>query len=314
MTERRISPIISGAIVALLLLTGPLSSFAQSEPASSFRCNFGAGERLIDIDYPAQADGGGCAVVYEKRTEGAPPRVIWKAKYDMSFCAKKLLATVDKLSAGGWQCSPSGSGSALKSMTLPDVDRVLPLKAGVDAKQPASNQNRAPLARKIPVTAAATLPRSAKQQNSLPLKDTRATLSKSKDKFDDWIFRWDDNSKQLVFTLYDSKQPSKVRSFSWAHDDLSQSTPSPSNIVLALDENDNQILIVAWPTEKTQHITVLEPLFQERPVCEIETESKRDSGWSYMVENKKLFLTGVKARAGKPGELVEFRRACSYTR
>jgi len=95
---------------------------------------------------------------------------------------------------------------------------------------------------------------------------------------------------------------------------MDEAANSPSNIVLAQDEHANQVLIIAWPGKDSQHITVLDPLVKERPVCEIETLSKRDSDWGYGVEEKKLYLKGFKPSKDNPAELVEFRQECTYIR
>ncbi len=307
--------LIAAAAVSLSHLSAP----AQSTPGpTAYQCNVGSEVRLVNISYGTHPEGGGCEVVYEKRTEGTPPKVIWRAKNDLNFCSTKLLATVGKLTAGGWQCNASGQSAAPSAMTTPDADRVMPLKnAGNKAGFGAADTPSSSAPVKVSTRAALSRPAKPAQTNSLPLKQQaieKRPAATSKHNFDDWIFRWDSDRKKLVFTLYDSHEPSKVHSFSWAHSRLAESAASPSNIVLALDENDNQILIIAWPGAQSQHITVLDPLFRERPVCEIETESTRDSGWSYVVENKKLYLTGMKSRNGNRSDLVEFKKPCTYVR
>ncbi len=293
-------------IAAAAAILAPLAGSAQStaEP-TAYRCNVGSEIRLASISYGTHPDGGGCEVIYEKRSEGEPPKAIWRAKHDLGFCASKLLATVGKLTAGGWNCVPDGQTGAPQALNTPDADKVLPLKSTEPAKPDLSK------------VAAVPSTQVGGSSNSLPLKQQpvrKTAAAKSPSRFDDWIFRWDSDRKELVFTLYDSREPSRIHKFSWAHTGMSKSAASPSNIVLALDENDNQILIIAWPGEQSQHITVLDPLFQEEPVCEIETQSIRDSGWNYVVEDKKLYLTGMKARNGDKRDLVEFKKPCTYVR
>ncbi|MFK7964729.1 MAG: hypothetical protein AB8C46_12265 [Burkholderiaceae bacterium] len=212
---------------------------------------------------------------------------------------------------------------AKEAMSTPDADRVLPEKstAATIAAKPntAEPQKKTVIAKAPAVSPASSLvaksPAPAKATNE-PTKQALATgrTKTNEGEYDDWLFRWDEISKQLVFTLYNSKDGTKVHNFSWAHEQMDESAASPSNIVLAQDEYANQVLIIAWPGKDSQHITVLDPLVKERPVCEIETLSKRDSDWGYGVEEKKLFLKGYKPSDGDPKELVEFREQCTYIR
>lgn len=310
-----IRPDTARLIAAIAVALTPFAASAQSPTA--YTCNVGSEIRLASISYGTQPDGAGCEVIYEKRTDGIPPKAIWRAKHDLGFCAAKLLATVGKLTAGGWQCSPDTETTAPTTMSTPDADRVLPLKSAAVSPDLKASKIPAIAPLKLKTNVAPNLSSPRAPANSFPLKQqpvAKAPAAKSKPAFDDWIFRWDSEQKKLVFTLYNSREPSEVRSFSWAHSRLSKSAASPSNIVLALDENDNQILIIAWPGAQAQHITVLDPLFQERPVCEIKTESTSDSGWNYVVENKKLYLTGMKSRNGNRTDLVEFKKPCTYVR
>jgi len=207
---------------------------------------------------------------------------------------------------------------AKETMATPDADRVLPEKDTASSLATRSNTAepqkqaviaKAPASSLTPKTQAAQAPVKSAEKAAAPVR-TRTNDGE----YDDWLFRWDEISKQLVFTLYNSKDGTKVHNFSWVHDQMDQSAASPSNIVLAQDEHSNQVLIIAWPGKDSQHITVLDPLVKERPVCEIETQSTRDSDWGYGVEEKKLFLKGFKPSAGDPAKLVEFREQCTYVR
>ena len=230
--------------------------------ATGYDCTFGESLRLISVEYPDQASGLACKVIYEKRSEGEAPRAIWTAKHDLNFCTGKMQSTVEKLTAGGWQCAATGAAGQVAEST-PGV---------------------------------------------MAMKDPAPVASGQE--YDDWIFRWDGSRKKLVFTLYNSQDGRKARSFAWVHNQLDSSAPSPTNIVLAKDDSAKQVLIIAWPGENSQYITVIDPLINEEPICEIETMSKADSGWGYEINGDRLFLTGLKANEAKPGELVEFRRAC----
>ena len=215
---------------------------------------------------------------------------------------------------------------AKEAMSTPDADRVLPEKstaATLAAKPNTAEPQKKAVVAKTPLVAAtsplaekAPAPAAPAKAANEPAKQAQAPsrTKTNEGEYDDWLFRWDEIRKQLVFTLYNSKDGTKVHNFSWAHEQMDESAASPSNIVLAQDEHANQVLIIAWPGKDSQHITVLDPLVKERPVCEIETLSKRDSDWGYGVEEKKLFLKGYKPSDGNPKELVEFREQCTYIR
>jgi len=208
---------------------------------------------------------------------------------------------------------------AKAKMATPDADRVLPEKdtaASLAVRSNTAEPQKKTVMAKAPASSLAPKAQAPKKPVTKPIEKAAAPVrTKTNDgEYDDWLFRWDEINKQLVFTLYNSKDGTKVHNFSWAHDQMDQSAASPSNIVLAQDEHANQVLIIAWPGKDSQHITVLDPLVKERPVCEIETLSKRDSDWGYSVEEKKLFLKGFKPSAGNPAELVEFREQCTYVR
>ena len=298
--------------------------------ATGYDCTFGESLRLISVEYPDQASGLACKVIYEKRSEGEAPRAIWTAKHDLNFCTGKMQSTVEKLTAGGWQCAATGAAgqvagaAAAPTAPVASAPAATPPVASAPAPKPAMPPAaRTPeLDRVLPEKSAAPLAAAPVRRvpTSIPQKTTESTpgVMAMKDpapvasgqEYDDWIFRWDGSRKKLVFTLYNSQDGRKARSFAWVHNQLDSSAPSPTNIVLAKDDSAKQVLIIAWPGENSQYITVIDPLINEEPICEIETMSKADSGWGYEINGDRLFLTGLKANEAKPGELVEFRRAC----
>lgn len=150
--------------------------------------------------------------------------------------------------------------------------------------------------------------------NSAGSTPPKLAMVKPQAEYDDWIFRWDDDKKEIVFTVYNTTDGTKVKTVRWAHDSPSSKSMRPSNMVLAQDAYAKQVLIAVWPQDRSQHITVLDPLLQSKPICEISTRSDRDTGWGYGVKDKSLFLKGLQARDGDPGNLVEFRQVCDYTR
>lgn len=324
---------------------------AESSLLTPHRCNIGASERFLSIEMTGETETS-CSVIYEKRSEGEGPRAIWKSRNDMTFCADKLVVTMDKLRAGGWNCVAMDESSATiaqrpSTPAASEVDQALPPKrAETPAPSTAAQAPAVPVqpqAAKAPfvpqsppapqaaadgsrpaVPTALPPPRKGPPASGpLPLKEsgdapasTPQTLAmvKPRSEYDDWIFRWDDENKEIVFTVYSTTDGTKVSTRRWAHESLSRKTVRPSNMVLAQDAYAKQVLIVVWPEDRVQHITVLDPLIQAKPICEITTRSDRDTGWGYGVKDKALFLKGLQARNGDPGDLVEFRQVCDYTR
>ncbi len=331
-----------------LSIAGVSAAFAQSSSVVSLqRCNAGSAERFLHVELK-EGSAAGCSVIYEKRSEGEAPRAIWSARNDLEFCNAKLKATMDKLVAGGWNCVAIGPDS-MPAPVATAADRVMPPKeAPIAAGQPAlppPAASEAKAATRVPPALPVTTSRAgdaapvavarradsqaagnARSGDPLPLKDAapadpsktavpeKLAMTRKHSIYDDWIFRWDDAKREIVFTVYSTTDGTKVETIRWTNQALSKTAPRPSNMVLAKDAYQKQVLIVAWPDDRTQHITVLDPLIQAAPICEISTRSDRDSGWGYGVKDKALYLKGLQARNGDPGDLVEFRETCTYTR
>lgn len=339
-----------GACATTVLLAAAFPALAQDTRAvSEHRCSIGSTDRFVHIELRDNGESG-CGVIYEKRSEGEAPRAIWSANHDLNFCSEKLLATVEKLTAGGWACDTTGgemmpgttastvapadsADTSVRAASTAEADRVLPRKdpalaSAASASTPGSAASVPPLSApgtstampsrertNLPSASAATRPTA----EPLPVKPSLA-LAQPQPKapvaseFDDWIFRWDDDAKEIVFTVYSTTDGRKVETRRFSPASTGWPETRPSNMVLAQDAFAKQVLIVAWPDDRSQRITVLDPLLQAKPICQISTRSDRDSGWGYGVKDKALFLKGMEAKNGDPGNLVEFRQTCDYTR
>lgn len=120
-------------VTSAALITATSAHGQSSSQVSAHRCSFGASERYLSIEMTGETDMA-CSVIYEKRSEGEGPRSIWKSRSDLAFCADKLVVTMDKLRAGGWNCvamdessvAPTAGRAPMPAMS--DADRVLPPK------------------------------------------------------------------------------------------------------------------------------------------------------------------------------------------
>ncbi len=258
----------------------------QEQIQESYRCESGTSFRLFSLNYPDPDLGGGCQVLYEKSNSAEPVRSLWRAKYDMQFCVDRMRASVNKLIDAGWQCDQRGGG-------LNDqVTKITP-----DLKNPV-------LIDKVAVS----------PTKSPAVKTRLITEPKKKTpEYDDWFHRWDALSRRLVFTLSNTLDGSKVRSYAWRHRGLSRRVKQPSNIVLIQNQKTRPVLIVVWPSDASQFITAIDPIRQDKPFCEIESKVMGEDGWGFGIEKDVLVLTGWRAVPGQPGQTERVRQECPMT-
>jgi hypothetical protein len=209
----------------------------------------------------------------------------------MQFCVERMRRSVDKLIDAGWNCEFSTvklkyDAQAAEPKQTPDLTApILVNKDGGAALTQAS---------------LSTGPQASEEPAAEPGPE-----------FDDWFHRWDEAGRRLVFTLYNTTDGTKARSFSWSHRAFSRQATSPSNIVFIQNQKGKPILIVAWPGQTSQFITAIDPLRQDSPFCEIETEATTDDGWGFGMDAKALVLTGQQSSPAQPGQWVAVREECS---
>ncbi|MEZ5738382.1 MAG: hypothetical protein R3E68_02220 [Burkholderiaceae bacterium] len=348
-TTRRLP--LASLVVAGSLIVGqsPEAAAQASSVPDSFLCSKGPTELQVELRFPDASAGGGCQVV--SRPPGAPEplRVIWKARFDMDFCPRKIVEYTGKLGRLGWQCEPDGA-AAVASPVRPvgaspaDVAVAPPRSAQTDAPIRIEQVSTGTGAAVSPVADTAVKPAvGSRVSEALPKpsavtradnkqalvamaspaqgqgtffidKTTELPVGRQAGDYDDWFYRWDIRRQALVFTLFNTRDSTKARSFSFTHPGLARAAAGPSNIVSLQDREDNRVIIVAWPGETSQFITVLDPLLEERPICEIETQGVTEADWGYGVEKARLYLSGVRNRIGADGSVGEFKQPCPYPR
>lgn len=252
----------------------------------SYRCESGSSFRLFSLNYPDPQLGGGCQVLYEKSDSAEPVRALWRAKYDMQFCVDRMRSSVNKLIDAGWQCDQREAGiSDQVAKVTPDLEK--PIVIDKVAVSPAAN----PIAK----TGLSTEPK------------------KKVPEYDDWFHRWDELGRRLVFTLSNTLDGSKVRSYTWRHRGLARKAKQPSNIVFIQNQKSRPVLVVVWPAEDSQFITAIDPIRQDKPFCEIESQVKGEQGWGFGIEKDKMILTGWRALPGQPGQTERIQQVCSIS-
>lgn len=278
-------------VLVCLVSTAVAADSAQDKLHEGYRCEIGSSYRLFSLNYPDAANGGGCQVLYEKADVAEPVRPLWRARHDFQFCIDRMRGSVNKLIDAGWNCefstekltytAPPAEPKKTPDLTAP----ILVNKQTGGALTPAALSPGASVSAQEPV--------------------------ESGPEFDDWFHRWDEAGRRLVFTLYNTRDGTKARSFSWSHQAFTPKETSPSNIVFIQNQKGQPILIVAWPGDKSQFITAIDPLRQDSPFCEIETESKQDDGWGFGMDASALVLTGQQASRDQPGQWLPVRQECA---
>jgi len=283
--NKRLVSRISLAFAAISLgLAATHTANAQQKPIQeSYRCESGQAFRLFSLDYPKVELGGGCQVLYEKSDANEPVRALWRAKYDLQFCVDRMRASVTKLVDAGWQCQQ-------RDVAIGDqVTKVTP-----DLKKPVFIDKVAVKTQTDPLVKSAAV----------------ATPKKDLPEYDDWFHRWDEAGRRLVFTLSNTLDGSKVRSYAWRHRGLSKKATQPTNVVFIQNQKARPLLIVVWPSENSQFVTAIDPIRQDKPFCEIETQVLGDEGWGFGIENGAMVLSGQRSLPGQPGQLETVREQC----
>jgi hypothetical protein len=275
--------LFSFAILSLCLPAARAADSDQEPVQESYRCESGKAFRLFSLNYPETELGGGCQVLYEKSDTSEPVRALWRAKYDLQFCVDRMRSSVTKLVDAGWTCQQSDNAVGGQ------VAKVTP-----DLKKPI-------LIDKMAVAS----PSDSSIKTAVVVEPEKETLE-----YDDWFHRWDEASRRLVFTLSNTIDGSKVRSYAWRHQGLSKEAKQPSNVVFIQNQKARPLLIVVWPSDNSQFVTAIDPIRQDKPFCEIETQVLGDKGWGFGIENGAMVLTGQRSLPGQPGQLETVREQC----
>lgn len=257
---------------------GQSNELAVKSQNEAYRCEMGSAFRLFALEYPTNARGiGGCRVKYEKSELAAPARTLWRATQNLEFCIDRMRASVEKLVRAGWQCE-------LQPVTFTDYETTEQW-----------------LTKPLPAT----------QPQLASSKATLVELTKPEPEFDDWFHRWDPKSRGLVFTLSNTKDGRKARSFFYTHRALRPQAKQPGDIVLVDSQINGSILIVMWPAKRSIYITAIDPLRQDEPFCQLRASAANGGSWGYGFEDGSITLNGYQAIAGLPGQFEPVRRTCS---
>jgi hypothetical protein len=102
-------------------LTSVVTVVAGSAAAQEDQCVRGDGQiRRIEIAVEDQSRGVPCEVVYWKDTEEpGVRRVLWSAQTDAAFCKRKAEELAAKLTAVGWECTPTGAPAVREAAPQP---------------------------------------------------------------------------------------------------------------------------------------------------------------------------------------------------
>lgn len=270
-----------GMFAAAVPASGAWANTDGQKLKEGYRCSIGSAYRLFSLHFPETGDA--CQVLYEKADARQPVRPLWRARRDQQFCIDRMRGSVNKLIDAGWQCE--FSTVSLTYAPPPPAQR--------DDKQTPG------LARPVFVDKQAGRSAASARGKAQPTPE-----------YDDWFHRWDEAGRRLVFTLYNKTDGTKARSFSWSHRGFARRADSPSNTVFIQNQKGQPILIVAWPGKDTQFITAINPLRQDAPFCEIETDAQADNAWGFGMDATSLVLTGKRASRIAPGQWEPVRREC----
>ncbi|MGB7300908.1 MAG: hypothetical protein WBD34_16430 [Burkholderiaceae bacterium] len=292
--------------VGAVLIAAPVNAIASDE---AYRCQSGAAERSYSILLPDQAEGGGCHVLYET-SKSSPPRSIWRAKYDMQFCVDKMRESMSKLAAAGWNCEIAEVKLTLDLVAAGFVDKA-PAQ-GERSVQPVQRGATRQPGRQVSSTSVSTSA-TAVATTATPVPKASVSAGPAPE-FDDWLYRWDEARRRLVFTLYNKTDGTKVRSFSWQHRAMSAGGRDRPNIIFVENPQAKPLLIIAWPGEQSQYVAALDPLRQDTPFCELESVDKSKTGWGFGIRHDAVVLTGQRAAAGDAQRAGAFEQVCEISK